>query len=87
VSRNGITCRSMRLVIILALVLAGCATGPQKSWVKPGGTIGEYQKDDRECEYDGCRVFNADINSPLRARMLASDTYQACMRSRGYVLR
>lgn len=77
----------MRSIIILALVLAGCASGPQKSWNKPGGTVAEHQKDDRECEYDARKVFNADINSPLRARMLASDTYQACMRSRGYILR
>jgi hypothetical protein len=78
----------MKPALVLAaflLSLAGCAsTGPPTTWAKPGGTSAENDKDDRECNYDAQKVFYANINSPLMGRYLGQQTFDACMKARGY---
>lgn len=73
------------LIIAVCATLAGCGALQQRTiWDKPGGTAAENDKDDRECNYDAKKVFYANINSPLLARYLGEQTFEACMESKGY---
>jgi hypothetical protein len=46
--------RSLGLLPLALLPLAGCASAPEKQWYKAGGsyTLAEFERDRRECTKD-----------------------------------
>lgn len=77
------------IILSISVALAGCAGMSQTkpTWSKPGGTIAQNDKDDRECNYDAQKVFYANIRSPIMGRYLGQQTFDACMQARGYTSR
>jgi len=75
-------------LVVLALMVGGCATAAQETWSRPGATRQAVARDFHECEraatFDAThgQEMGAYGSSPVMNRpVLAS-----CMRSRGYEL-
>ena len=77
-----------RTLLVVAFILAGCVSTPT-AWDRRDRVPvqGEFDRDRAVCNYDAKRVFNDNINSPLRARFLGEETYTSCMEAKGWVPR
>lgn len=84
---NHSTLSKFAAAMLFALILAGCATGKPPVWHRADHepTRAEYDRDHAGCNYDAKLVFNQNINSPLKARYLGEETYDACMAARGWI--
>ena len=67
----------MRMTVLLALLLAGCAS-LESGWTKPGSTKQQFKADDSFCEAQGYERANV-INI-----MHYSVVYAACMGDKGW---
>ncbi len=77
---------AMKSPLLIAILLTGCAaTGDRNVWVK--SDMAYWDKDARECNYEAKKVFNENVRSPLMARHLGEQTYDACLMARGYTAR
>jgi hypothetical protein len=78
--------------VAIVLLLAGCASGPEWYWSKPGSTRAEFDQDAAACEMHsasatatipGASAFGtAGFRQAVRQRIQIED---ACMRSKGWV--
>lgn len=66
-----------KTLIIVALVIAGCALPQPPYYTKDGVMQQQRDRDDYECERDA-RMIRANSCAQI-------DLYQTCMRSKGYV--
>lgn len=77
----------MKKLILLAtvLTLAGCAGN--KVWMKPGGTVQDFERDKWDCQAQASQMASAmgDPNNPFNA-LLVKDFTQDCLRTRGWEL-
>lgn len=74
------------LLIAALALLAGCAnvSGSRPTWYGYDMSAADDAKHKRECNYDAQKVFNENIRSALMARYLGEQTYDNCMKARGY---
>jgi hypothetical protein len=87
---------AMSLMVVLAVLLAGCASSPSY-WSKPGGGEGEFDRDKYECERENryttpgpsTRIKTAPYQPVITmpgAPVTHVDDYgfASCMRARGW---
>jgi hypothetical protein len=82
------------LVLLAAVMIAGCAANQPMIYDKPGTTQAEFDHDQRTCKYDAMKstqttdtsyrtLFGQELDRAMRQR----DLMIACMESKGYALR
>ena len=86
--------RPVQIAVLFAsvILLAGCATPPQKAWFKPGATQTEFSNDKYAClqqsqqERSGAYV-NAYGGASTSGAVTNWTLYGACMNAHGWYLR
>ncbi|QIM51599.1 hypothetical protein [Hydrogenophaga crocea] len=63
--------------LVLAAVLAGCASQPKTVWVKAGSTEDEFMRDRGQC-------MQATFSVPLATKMQQMMVYASCMQGKGW---
>lgn len=76
------------VIVVAVLGLAGCATSPEPSWVKPGAAEADYHRDDSQCRREATETETRGVTGIGVGRLaLNQDLYLACMRGRGWTRR
>lgn len=76
------------VIVVAALGLAGCATLPEPTWVKPGATEADYRQDDSWCRREATETETRGVTGIGVGRLaLNQELYLACMRGRGWTRR
>ena len=65
----------MRMIVLFALLLAGCA---EPAWIKPGSTAQQLKTDDKQCE------DQAIERAPAPHTVHIMVVYTGCMKDRGW---
>ena len=71
---------AVRVVIIVALALAGLAGCARYYWSKAGSTEEQFHKDSQECAREA-----GPTPAAAAAGVVIDQLYRACLQSRGYV--
>lgn len=64
-------------IVAIATILAGCATQPEYTWLKPGGSADEWNRDNGQCR---AQAFSVPGVSLMQAVLV----YEGCMQGKGY---
>jgi len=74
------------LSVVVALVLAGCASLQQETWSKPGATQHLVARDAVDCERAALGPNHGESCAKYDSRFPVRDdaVFDACMRARGY---
>lgn len=74
------------LGLIAALAVAGCATGPKKTWYKPGMTADDWAIDSADCRSRARRLVEDELDTrppPSHGGVNQGAGYDALMRDHG----
>jgi hypothetical protein len=78
-------------MMIIGMLVIGCASGG--TYYKRGGTEESFNKDSLECQmyanqvgYSAAAGYGGGIGAGIAQGMAARDSYQLCMKSKGWIL-
>ena len=60
--------------VVTMLVIGGCAPKLEGSWIRPHGTVADFQKDREECVNQARKATNENFDL----------LFSKCMQSKGY---
>lgn len=83
--------KKLFILTVLAAALAGCATQPNRQWVKPGATQADFDQHVAQCDYEttaatqstdyGLRTsFGQELDRAMRKKELMG----LCLVAKGY---